>query len=75
MVPSIIDTSAATSAIIRVFCTADSSEALPCILPVSRFWYSLVENPSQLPSTRLSVKEKMAMNTSGAYITISSTHI
>ena len=66
-VPRTIDTKADTSAMSRVFSTAEISEALPCIRPVNRFSYSFVENPVQLPSTLLSVKENTAMNTSGAY--------
>ena len=36
-VPSAIDTAADTTAISRVFSTAEMSEALPCIRPRNRF--------------------------------------
>jgi hypothetical protein len=61
-----VDIEAATKAIRSVFCMADMSEPEPCMSPVNRLVYSLVEKPVQLPSTLLSVKEKTAMNTIGA---------
>ena len=65
-VPSRVEKAAAMRAMRTVFFTAASREAFPCIWPVRRFWYRLVEKPSQLPRTLLSVKENTAMNTSGA---------
>ena len=73
-VPSTIETKAETRAISSVFSTAEISELLPCMLPEKRLAYSFVEKPVQLPSTRLSVKEKIAMNTSGAYSRTSRIH-
>ena len=50
-----------------VFSIADISVPVPCMSPVNRLEYNLVENPVQLPSTLLSVKENMAMKNIGAY--------
>jgi hypothetical protein len=65
-VPSTVDTEAAISAISKVFWIASIRAPEPCMSPVKTFMYRLVENPVQLPSTLLSVKEKMAMKTIGA---------
>ena len=66
IVPNIVETVAAINAMIRVFSIASISEPVPCISPVKRFEYSLVEKPVQLPRTLLSVKENTAMKTIGA---------
>ena len=73
-VPSTIETKADISAISSVFSTAEISELLPCMSPENRLAYSFVENPVQLPSTRLSVKEKIPMKNNGAYSRTSRNH-